>query len=310
MLLDVEVGRDPEVALAPCREADVAADARDLERPRGVALEVVTDDVPVAVVEAERVGVDRSLAGTRAARAPVAELDRPLLRDRRLQLREPAGELGRVVGRADPYTLRRLGRRLREANPSEREILEGEAKGLGVRELALEVVESGLQGGELVVVENETLEEVVLRAERVQLLAREFVALGLQRNAECSQLGSVRVEAPRERLVRHLAVALDVRLDVTSGQKPPLRHQECDQRELADQLVRVMRHRDPSLQPVPRANSAVARRRRSSRARGADATGSSPVRAAACAGRPCPCGSSRGNARSRRRGVRRRSAAR
>ena len=181
--------------------------------------------------------------GVVAARAPVAEPHRPLLRDRRLELREPAGELGRVVGRADPNTLGRLGRRLRKAGPSEREILEREAKRLGVRELALEVVERGLQRGELVVVEIEAIEEVVLRAERVQLLARELVALRLQRNAECGQLGTVGIEAPSERLVRHLAVALDVRLDVASGQKTPLRHQERDQRELADQLVRVMRHR-------------------------------------------------------------------
>ena len=80
----------------------------------------------------------------------------------------------------------------------------------------------------------------MLGAERVELLARELVALGLQRNPERSQLGAVGVEAARECLVRHLAVPLDVRLHVASGEQSSLRHEERDQRELADQLVRVV----------------------------------------------------------------------
>ena len=44
--LDVEVGRQPEVALAPRREADVAADAGDPERADGGAVEILADDVP------------------------------------------------------------------------------------------------------------------------------------------------------------------------------------------------------------------------------------------------------------------------
>ena len=135
-------GRSPEVALAPRCEADVAADPRDLERPHRVALEIVADDVPVPVVEPERVRIDRSLARSGAPRAPVAEPHRALLRDRRLELREPSGELRRVVGSADPDALGRLGRRLRKAGPAEREVLEREAQRLGVRELPLEVVQA------------------------------------------------------------------------------------------------------------------------------------------------------------------------
>ena len=97
-----------------------------------------------------------------------------------------------------------------------------------------------MESGELVVVEVEPVEEVVLGAERVELLARELVALRLQRNAERGQLGAVGVEAARECLVRHLAVPLDVRLHVASGQQSSFRHEERDQRELADQLVRVV----------------------------------------------------------------------
>jgi hypothetical protein len=67
--------------------------------------------------------------------------------------------------------------------------------------------------------------------------------LGLERDAERGQLSAVRVEAACERLVRHLAVALDVRLDVASGQQASLCHEERDERELTDELVRVVRHR-------------------------------------------------------------------
>ncbi len=51
-LLDVEVGRRAEVALAPRREPDLAADPRDAERADVLAVEVVADDVPDAVVAA------------------------------------------------------------------------------------------------------------------------------------------------------------------------------------------------------------------------------------------------------------------
>ena len=242
MLLDVEVGGDAEVALATRREADVAADARDLERAGRPAIEVVTHDVPVALVETQRIRVHRALARSRAARAPVPEADRALLRDRGLELRETAGELRRVVRGADAHTLGGVGRRLGEAGAPEREVLQSEAERLRVGELPLEVVERGLERCELVVVEVETLEEVVLGAQRVELLSGELVALRLERDAECGQLRAVRVEAARECLVRHLAVALDVRLDVTGRQETSLGHEKGHERELPDQLVGVVRH--------------------------------------------------------------------
>ena len=54
VVLDVELGRQAEVALAPRREADVGADARDAERADVVPLEVVADHVPGAVLRQER----------------------------------------------------------------------------------------------------------------------------------------------------------------------------------------------------------------------------------------------------------------
>ena len=64
-----------------------------------------------------------------------------------------------------------------EPRTAEREVLQREPEGLGVGELALEGVEGGLQGRKLIVLELEPIEEVVLGAEVVQLLAGELVAL-------------------------------------------------------------------------------------------------------------------------------------
>src|SRR4029079_19489508 len=135
----------------------------------------------------------------------------------------------------------------RKAGSSEGEVLQCEPERLGVRELPLEGVEGRLQRRELVVVEIESVEEVVLGAKRVELLARELVALRLQWNAERRELRTVRIKTAGKCLVGHLAVSLDIRLHVPSGQQATLRHEKCDQRELPDQLVRVVRHRPPSL---------------------------------------------------------------
>ena len=57
--LDVELGRKPEVALAPGREPDVAADARNAEGADVLSHEVLADDVPRTVVLEQCVRVDR-----------------------------------------------------------------------------------------------------------------------------------------------------------------------------------------------------------------------------------------------------------
>ena len=242
MGIDVELRRLTEVALAPRREADVRPDPRDAERAGRFAVEVVPDDVPDALVESQRVWIEPALGLALAGRRPVAKLDRPLLRDRRLELGKSRGELRGIVGRRDPDALGGRGGRVPEPGPTEREVLQREAERLGVCELPLERVERRLQRGQLVLLQVELVEEVVLRAERVELLARELVPLGHERHAERGQLGAIRVEAARERLVRHLGVPLDVPLDVAGGQRPPLGHQERDEGELPDQLVGVVRH--------------------------------------------------------------------
>jgi hypothetical protein len=99
-----------------------------------------------------------------------------------------------------------------------------------------------LQRREFVVGQLQRREEVPLGPHRVELLTCVLVALGVQRHAECDQLGAVGIEAPGKGLVRHLLVALDLALDLARRHGPPLRHQEGDERELTDQLVRVVRH--------------------------------------------------------------------
>src|SRR5581483_2928078 len=95
----------------------------------------------------------------------------------------------------------RRRRRLAEARPAEREVLEREPQRLRVGELAVEEGERRLERGELLVRERDRRQEVALRPQRVELLARELVALRGERHAEREQLRPVGVEPPRERLV-------------------------------------------------------------------------------------------------------------
>ncbi len=125
--VDVELGREPEVALAAGGEADVAADAGDAERAQRVAVEVVADDVPDAAVVEQPVRVERALGLLAARHRPVGELDRALLGDRGLQLRQPAGHLRRVVGVAHLDPNRRSATAPRRTRPG------GRARGSGAR---------------------------------------------------------------------------------------------------------------------------------------------------------------------------------
>ena len=160
--VDVEVGRDAEVALATRREADVAADPRDAERADVLPVQVLADHVPAAVVRQQPVGVQRPLALAVPRDRVVRELDRPLLRDRALELAQPAGHLRRVVRVEHLDSDGGLRRRLVEPRAAEGEILQSEPERLGVRELPLQEVQRGLQGRQLLVVELELVEEVVL----------------------------------------------------------------------------------------------------------------------------------------------------
>jgi hypothetical protein len=84
----------------------------------------------------------------------------------------------------------------------------------------------------------------VLGRQRVVLLLDEAVdgLLDRERDPERLQLGAVGVEAPRERVLVHHAVSLDVAPDLRCGHRPTLGHQIGDQRELTDQFLGVLCH--------------------------------------------------------------------
>src|SRR6266508_5374560 len=96
--VDVEVGRDPEIALAAGCEADVSANARDPERADVLAVEVLANHVPAAVVRQEPVRVEGALALPVAGDRVVRELDGPLLRDRAFELPDYSPEMPGRLG--------------------------------------------------------------------------------------------------------------------------------------------------------------------------------------------------------------------
>ncbi len=118
VLLDVEVERRAEVALAARRKLDLAFDPGDAKRADVLAVEILADDVPDAVVGQQRVRVQRALLHVVARHRPVLELHGALLRDRALELREPARHLGRVVGVDHLDAHRGVAGRLGETGPT------------------------------------------------------------------------------------------------------------------------------------------------------------------------------------------------
>jgi len=132
-----------------------------------------------------------------------------------------------VGGAGDPECDRALHRRVERARATPRDLLERQAQWLGVGELAVEQVQRRPQRRQLVVVELDRRKVEVLRRQRVLLLF-DLAVLGLlhrQHNAQRLELGAVGVEAPRERVLVHHAVALDVTPDLGCRHRPPLSHQ-------------------------------------------------------------------------------------
>ena len=65
------------------------------------------------------------------------------------------------------------------------------------------------------------------------------------------EAGILAIGRAREGVVVHVAVSLDLALDLQGRDGPALGHQERDQGELADQLVSVVRHRPYSTRDGP-----------------------------------------------------------
>jgi hypothetical protein len=84
----------------------------------------------------------------------------------------------------------------------------------------------------------------LLRTQRVVLLLGDGVGRPVHRqlDAERFELGAVRVETARERILVHAAVALDVATDLQRGDGAALGHQVRDERQLPDELLGVLRH--------------------------------------------------------------------
>ena len=134
---------------------------------------------------------------------------------------------------------------LQRAGASPGDLLQREPQRLGVGELAVEQLQRGPQRRQLAIGELDRRQVEVLRRQRVVLLLDQAVdrLLDRQHNPERLELGAVGVEAARERVLVHRAVALDVAPDLRSGHGTPLSHQVGDQRELTDQLFCVLGHR-------------------------------------------------------------------
>ncbi len=240
----VEVLGRGEVVLGLGRVGDLAADPRQPEDAHRVALMRVADQIELPRAVDEVVGVDLARRLLVALHRVVVELDRLAARDRGLDLRQPLRQLA-AAGRRRHRDLDggRLGLAERVLAPP-RDLLQGEAQRLGVGEAAVEQRQRGAQRRELGVGERDRGQVVVLGRQRVELGLEEALArlLDLERDAEALELGAVGVEAAREGVVVHRAVALDLLLDLERRDRPAVGHQERDQRKLADQLLGVLGH--------------------------------------------------------------------
>ena len=226
------------------RVRDLGANPREAEDAHLIPLVRVGDQVELAVPEDEVVGIDLAVRHLVALHRVVAELDRLAARDRRLDLRQALRELP-AAPRGSELDVDRGGVALLEgAGTPPGDLLEGQAKRLGVGELAVQQHQRGAKRRQLAVGELDRRQVVILRRQRVELRLEE--ALGrlfdLERDAQAVELRAVGVEAASEGVVVHGAVALDLALDLQRRDGPPVGHQERDQGELADQLLGVLGH--------------------------------------------------------------------
>ncbi len=241
----VEVAGTVEVVLRLRRVGDLALDPRQPEHADRLALVRVAEQVELAALEQQVVRVDLARRGLVATHRVVVEHDRLVAEDRGLDLRQPRRELVASGRRGDAERDRALLGRAQRARTAPRDLLQREPQRLRVGEFAVEKAERGLQRGELFVREGDRGQVEVLGPQRVVLLLGGPVGGALDRELDPQrlELGAVRVEAPREGVLVHAAVALDVAPDLQGGDRAPLGHQVGDQRQLADQLLGVLCHR-------------------------------------------------------------------
>src|SRR3954454_20102921 len=105
------------------------------------------------------------------------------------------------------------------------DLLQRQAQRLGVGEASVaEQRERGAEGRQLVVGELDRVEVEVLRRQRVELRLEEALSrfLHAQLDAEALQLRAIGVKAPREGVLVHVAVSLDLSLDLQGRNRPSL----------------------------------------------------------------------------------------
>ncbi len=244
----IEVVGPLEVVLGLGGVADLAADPREPEDANRRALVGAADDVELAALVEQLVWVDLARADLVALHRVVVEDDRLAAEDRRLDLRQAQRDVVAARRPGDPERDGVLLGCVERAGPAPRDLLEGEAQRLGVGKLAIEQLQGGAQGGQLLVGERDRRQMEVLGRQRVVLLLDQPVdgLLDRQHDAQGLQLGAVGVETASERVLVHDAVSLDVTPDLRRRHRPPLGHQIRDQRELTDQFLGVLGHRGNS----------------------------------------------------------------
>ena len=223
----IEVRGPAEVVLGLGRVGDLAADARKAEHADRLALVGVAQQVELAALEQQVIGVDPAGAHLVALHRVVVEQDRLVAEDRRLHLGQAGRQLVAAGRGGDAERDRTLLGGPQRARTPPGDLLQGETQRLGVCEFAVEQAQCGLQRGELLVGECDRGEMEVLRAQRVVLLLGGPVggAIDGQLDAQRFELGAVGVEASRERVLVHPAVALDVATDLKGRDGPALGHQ-------------------------------------------------------------------------------------
>jgi hypothetical protein len=145
----IEVGRALEVVLRLRRVPDLPADAREPEHPQGPALVRVPDEIELAALEQQLVRVHLARGGLPGLHREVLELDALAAVDRRVDLGEARTDVMAAGRRGDAEPDRALLGRPERARAPPRDLLQGEPQRLGVRELAVEQRQRGLQGRQL-----------------------------------------------------------------------------------------------------------------------------------------------------------------
>ena len=141
----VEIVRALEVVLGLGRVADLAADPGEPEDPDRVALVGPPDDVELAALEQQLVGIDAARAHLVAFHRVVVEDDRLAPEDRRLDLGQPLGDV-MAAGRAgDPQRDRVLLRRAQRARAAPGDLLQSQPQRLGIGELPIEQLQRGAE---------------------------------------------------------------------------------------------------------------------------------------------------------------------